>query len=119
LTKVRDGIPTIVSDFARSPSILTGPATNHIRITAQSGTFRFEVNGVPLVLCTTTDPNVGPLWNDQDQPTECRGGVIVDSWQNDDLSQGRIGLGAQGYVRADSQGALATIGFDNLVVKVP
>lgn len=119
LTRVRGGVATVVSEFARSPAIQIGSATNHIRITAQGSSFRFEVNGTPLMLCTTSDPNVGPLWNNPDQPTECLGGTIADSWQNDDLSKGRIGLGAQGYVGLDSQGALATIGFDNLVVKAP
>lgn len=118
LTRVRDGVPTLVSDWNASPAIQTGGATNHIRLTAVGNSFRFEVNGTPMRLCTTDQPGVQPLW-DPNNPGQCLGGVVVDTWQDADLAQGRIGLGAQGYVGVDTQGALATIGFDNLVVKVP
>lgn len=121
LSKVREGVPTAISDWNVSPAIQTGGATNHIRLTAVGNTFRFEVNGTPMVLCTATDPAVQPLW-DPNNPDQCLGGVVVDAWQDADLPQGRIGLGAQGIVGFDGQNttsALATIGFDNLVVKVP
>lgn len=118
LTRVREGVPILVSDWNTSPAIQMGEATNHIRLTAMGDTFRFEVNGTPMLLCTTTEPGVRPLW-DLRNPDQCVGGVVADTWQDADLPQGRIGLGAQGYVGVDDQGALATIGFDNLVVKVP
>ncbi len=118
LTKVRDGVPTLVSDWNGSPAIQIGNATNHIRLTAAGNSFRFEVNGTPMLLCTSSEAGVQPLW-DPTNPEQCLGGLVSDTWQDADLPQGRIGLGAQGYVGVDDQGAMATIGFDNLVVRVP
>jgi hypothetical protein len=49
---------------------------------------------------------------------------VVESWQNADLPEGRIGLGAQAFTGFDvdtgmSTMAEATIGFDNLVIAAP
>lgn len=121
LSKVREGVPTVISDWNLSPAIKTGETPNHIRLTAVGDTFRFEVNGTPMALCSATDPAAQPLW-DPANPGQCLGGVVADAWQNGDLPQGRIGLGAQGIVGFDGQDttpALATIGFDNLVIKAP
>ncbi len=122
LSKVRSGNNLIVSDYNASPAILTGAATNHIRITAVGNTFRFEVNGTPLLLCTSDDPHVQPIWDVSAEQPSCLGGQIVEQWTDDSLSRGKIGLGAQGFVGFDGQNttpALATIGFDNLVIRVP
>lgn len=122
VSKVRNGVPTTVSNFpiVPSPAIKTGGETNHIRVTARGGVYSFEVNGIPLKLCVSSDPNSKPLW---DQNGGCLGGALADSWQDPDIAKGKIGLGAQGIVpHTDDQNpqpALATIAFDNLVVKSP
>ncbi|MBN1310164.1 MAG: hypothetical protein JXB30_02015 [Anaerolineae bacterium] len=121
LSKVREGSPTIVSEWNLSPAIQTGGANNHIRLTAIGNAFRFEVNDTVLMLCVSVGDDVQPLW-DPNNPDQCLGGGLVDTWQDSDLPSGRIGLGAQGYVGFDGESttmATATIGFDNLVVKEP
>jgi hypothetical protein len=121
LSKVREGTPTVISEWNASPAIQTGGANNHIRLTATGDTFRFEVNNTLLKLCVSADADVQPLW-DPNTPDQCLGGVLVDTWQDSDLPSGRIGLGAQGFVGFDGEtttSAVATIGFDNLIVKAP
>ncbi|MBN1430526.1 MAG: hypothetical protein JXB07_19300 [Anaerolineae bacterium] len=121
VSKMREGIQMTVSGWNISSAIQTGGANNHIRLTAIGDTFRFEVNGVQLKLCTTTGVDVKPLW-DRNNPDQCLGGDLVDAWQDSDLPGGRIGLGAQGIVGSDGESttsAVATIGFDNLVIKSP
>jgi hypothetical protein len=121
LSKVREGVPMVISEWNASPAIQVGGASNHIHLTAIGDTFRFEVNGTQLMLCTPTDTATKPLW-DPNNPDQCLGGALVDVWQNADLTRGRIGLGAQGFVGFDGENttsAVATIGFDNLVIKMP
>ncbi len=122
VSRARGGQPLLVSDWNASPAILTGAATNHIRITAIGSTFRFEVNGTPLLLCTSSDPGIQPIWDASAAEPTCLGGQVTDVWQDADLMQGKIGLGAQGFVGFDGQNstpALATIGFDNLIIRAP
>ena len=122
VSRVRDGVPEIVSDWNTSPAIRTGEATNHIRVIAVGDTFRFEVNDTPLLLCVNPDPEVRPLWDTTTDPPTCLGGEVTDTWQDGDLLRGRIGLGAQGYVGFDGENptpAVATIGFDNVVIRSP
>jgi len=122
LSKVRNGVPTIISNFpiTPNPAIKTGTDTNHITVVARGGTYTFTVNGMPLKLCTSTDPNAKPIW---DQTGKCLGGTLVDSWQDADLTKGKIGLGAQAFVPRSgdqtTQAAIAKIAFDNLVIKTP
>jgi hypothetical protein len=122
VSKVRNGLRTTVSDFPvmPSPAIRTGNATNHIRVTGRGSKFSFEVNGTPLKLCVAADGSSKPLW---DQNGQCLGGVLADNWQDSDLPKGKIGLGAQGFVPhtgdLNPQPAVATIAFDNLVIKTP
>jgi hypothetical protein len=121
VSKARDGVLSRVSDFGLSPAIYTGSTPNHIRITAVGNTFHFEVNGTALPLCISNDPAVKPLWDPAATTPTCLGGSLADSWENADLPQGQIGLGAQGYVGFDGTNAtpaLAVIGFDSLSVAV-
>jgi len=122
VSQARDGVATVVSDWNRSAAILTGEATNHIRIRAQGDYFQFEVNGSLLPLCINPAPDVQPLWDTSTDPPTCLGADVTDTWVNGDLPQGKIGLGAQGFVGADEENpnsALATIGFDNLTIYPP
>lgn len=115
LFAVRDGVQQVVSDLAFSPAILTGEATNHLRVEAVGGEFRFSVNGEPLRLCVSDDENVRPI----PMEDECLGGEYVMQWNDDDLMRGKVGLGAQGVTGFDGEQttpAQATIGFDNLVI---
>lgn len=119
VSKVRGGEPMIVSDWNRSQAIYTGEGTNHIRVRAVGDTFSFEVNGMRLPLCVAYDPNVQPLWDPSAGEPACLGGQIVESWQDAELTQGKIGLGAQGFTGFDGENAtpaVATIGFDNLII---
>lgn len=122
VSMLRGGEYAIVSDWKSSPAILTGEATNHIRIWAIGDTFRFEVNGAPLLLCVSYAPDSQPIWDPAAGEPTCLGGEVLDSWRNGDLLEGRIGLGAQGFSGFDgekSTPARAMIGFDNLLVQVP
>ncbi len=116
LIAVRDGVQRVVSgDWAFSPAILTGDATNHLRVEAAGDTFRFAVNGEPLRLCISEDEDTQPI----PMEDECLGGEYVMEWTNGDLMRGKIGLGAQGFTGFDGEQATpaeATIGFDNLVI---
>jgi hypothetical protein len=116
LIAVRDGVQRVVSgDWAFSPAILTGDATNHLRVEAAGDTFRFAVNGEPLRLCVSEDENTQPI----PMEDECLGGEYVMEWTNGDLIRGKIGLGAQGFTGFDGEQATpaeAIIGFDNLVI---
>lgn len=116
LIAVRDGAQRVVSgDWAASPAILTGEATNHLRVEAAGDAFRFAVNGEPLRLCVSEDENTQPI----PMEDECLGGEYVMQWTNGDLMQGKIGLGAQGFTGFDGEQitpAQATIGFDSLVI---
>jgi hypothetical protein len=122
LSKARNGVPTVVSNFPinTSPAIKTGTATNHITVIAKGGTYSFSVNGTPLKLCVSTDPNAKPIW---DQNGQCLGGMLADNWHDPDLTKGKIGLGAQGFVPHSggdtTEMAIAKIGFDNLVITTP
>jgi hypothetical protein len=121
VSKVRDGIPTLVSDFNTSSAIVTGTGLNHITLEVNGDTFRFIVNGTVLKLCLSADPNTQPLW-DPASPDTCLGGQVTDTWANSDIPKGKIGLGAQAYVGFDgtnSTPAIASISFDNIVVKRP
>lgn len=118
LSKVRDGAPTVVSDWIASPAIATGDGTNHLRIEALGDTFRFSVNGELLTLCVSEDGDVQPL----PYEGECRGGAFSTEWHDDDLPQGRIGLGVQGYAvyNVDSvEPAQAAVAFDDLTISAP
>lgn len=120
LTMVRGGLSRTVSDYNLSEAILMGEATNHIQVRAVGDAFSFAVNGQALRLCVSEDAAVQPLWDPS--TGECLGGEIVDEWRNGDLPRGRIGLGAQGFTGFDGEmdtPALATIGFDNLVISMP
>ncbi len=122
LSVARAGEYRVISDYNRSQAIRLGNATNHIRIWATGDVFRFEVNDALLRLCVSNDPNVQPLWDLAATEPTCLGGTVVESWQNDDLLRGKIGLGAQGFSGFDgvqSTPALATIGFDNLTIWSP
>jgi hypothetical protein len=122
VSKARAGQNLLVSDLNFSSAILTGGATNHIRITAVGNTFRFEVNGTPLLLCVSDDPNVQPIWDTTSAEPACIGGQVVDAWTDDAQPQGKIGLGAQAFVGFDGQNttpAQATVGFDNLSIRTP
>ncbi len=118
LSIARKGIRRTVSDFNASQDIQKGNALNHIRIMAKGDTFKFEVNGTPLMLCWSTDPNIQPLW-DPNNPGKCLGGTLTDTWQNGDIPKGKIGLGAQGIPGPNGEPAATTIAFDNLVIKSP
>src|SRR5574341_276481 len=122
VSQVRDGQPYPVSDWNRSAAIVTGSATNHIRIRSIGGVFTFEVNGTPLQLCLSAGPGGTPTWDPSAAEPTCLGGSLVGSWQDTALPQGKIGLGAWGYVGFDGTNptpALATIAFDNLAIYTP
>jgi hypothetical protein len=119
VSQVRDGAATVVSDWNRAAAIQTGEATNAIRIRAEGDSFQFSVNGTLLPLCVNPAPDVQPLWDASTDPPTCLGGEVTDTWVNGDLPQGKVGLGAQGFVGFDGENttsALATIGFDNLTI---
>ncbi len=121
LSAVRNGVSTIISDWGASPAILTGDSVNRLAVWASGGTFRFWVNGTPLPLCITTDPASQPIWDPTAAEPTCLGGQVVMQWQNADLPQGKIGLGAQGYTGYDGEQttpAFTSIGFDNLLIEV-
>lgn len=122
VSQVRDGEPSIVSDWNLSSAIATGEGSNVIRVRAVADTFSFEVNGVLLPLCVSYEPGVQPLWDPSAGEPACLGGDVVDSWQNGDLMRGKIGLGAQGFTGYDGENvtaAVAVIGFDDLVIWSP
>lgn len=123
VSMARGGERIVISDFIQSDAIITGAATNHVRVYAVGDTFRFEVNGTPLTLCVSDGSSAHPIpMLDEAGALTCMGGQLTDSWQNGDLMEGKIGLGAQGFVGFDgenSRPALATIGFDNLVITAP
>jgi len=118
LSAARAGVHRTISEFNASSAIKQGSAVNHIRITARGDTFRFEVNGTPLLLCWSADVSVQPLW-DPANPNQCLGGTLTDTWQNSDLPKGKIGLGAQGIPGLNGEPAAATIAFDNVTIKSP
>lgn len=115
LSQVRDGVHHIISDYAVSPAILQGDATNHLRVEAIGSTFRFLVNDTPLLLCIATDPDSRPLWDHSAAEPTCVGGELTETWENADFPRGKLGLGAQGFAGVDTM-AEATIGFDNLII---
>lgn len=120
LSMVRNGVSRIVSDYNYATAILAGEATNHITLRAEGDTFRFAVNGQPLALCVSDDPNVQPLWDIASGA--CLGGAVSEAWHNADLPRGRIGLGVQGFTAFDGENltpAQATVGFDNVVITRP
>ena len=118
LSEIQGGAHTVVSDYAMSSAIVQGDATNHIRVEAVGGTFRFFVNDTPLPLCVATDHASRPLWDHSAAEPTCVGGVVTEEWQDADFPRGKIGLGAQGFAGIDTI-AEATIGFDNLVITAP
>jgi len=118
ISRVRDGVQSVVSDWMPSPAINTGDGTNRLRVEAVGDTFRFAVNGEPLTLCVSYEEGVQPI------PTteECVGGEMVEEWVNDDLPRGKVGLGVQGYTGFDGQQttpAQATVAFDNVEITAP
>lgn len=118
LSVARDGLRTVISDWAASEAIQQGNATNHLTLTAVGDTFSFAVNGQPLRLCISDEEGVQPI----PMPDECLGGTYVEAWTNGDLPRGKIGLGAQGIVGFDGEqttNAVAVIGFDDVVISEP
>lgn len=118
LSRVRDGVQTVVSDWMPSPAINTGDETNELRVEAVGDTFRFEVNGEPLPLCVSYEEGVQPIPSDG----ECVGGEMAGEWVNDDIASGKIGLGVQGFAGFDGQQttpAQATVAFDNVEITAP
>ncbi len=122
LTTSRNGILETVSEFRVEPSIMA-EGVNTIRVSAIGEQFQFYVNDTLVSLCINPDPTVFPLWeNALDPDSPCLGGEITQTWVNNDFSSGRIGLGAQGFAGFDGEQetpALATIGFDNLIISEP
>jgi hypothetical protein len=89
-------------------------------VTAVGDAFTFEVNGARVSLCVANATAAIGTW-DSAAPNGCQGDLI-DTWRDPDLMRGKIGLGAQGYVGFDGESstpAVATIGFDNLVIRTP
>lgn len=118
VSRVRDGLQTVVSDWMESPAINTGDATNHIRIEAVGDSFQFAVNGEMLPLCVSYEEGMQPIPMDG----ECIGGEMTETWTNGDLPQGRVGMGVQGFAEFDgveTTPAQATVAFDNVVITEP
>src|SRR5690606_7790351 len=61
ISRVRDGVQSVVSDWMPSPGINTGDGTNRLRVEAVGDTFRFAVNGEPLTLCVSYEEGVQPI----------------------------------------------------------
>lgn len=118
LSKVRDGVQTVVSDWMQSGAIQTGGARNRVRVEAVGDTFRFAVNGEPLELCVSYEEGVQPIPIDGG----CEGGELAPEWVNGDLPAGKIGLGAQAYTEFVDQQvtpAETAVRFDNVQVMAP
>ncbi len=120
LSAIRDGEFQVISDFNKSEAIITGDGVNRISVSARGDQFSFAVNGETLPLCVAVDEGTRPLWDIQ--TGLCLGGEITETWKNDDLPRGKIGLGVHAYVGFDgesSTAASATAAFDNLVIQEP
>ncbi len=107
------GADRVLSDWAPSPAIRQGQATNAIRVIGQGHTFRFYVNDVQMPLCLT-------IWNPavpgqcQDEAGSWSAEAVVMELVDDAFDQGRIGLGARSF---DKSGI--AVAFDNLLVCGP
>lgn len=84
--------------------------TNRIRVVGRGDTFQFYINGERMPLCIP-DPGNAPTLG---LNGECLGGTMRESWQDDRLASGRIGL----VVRTEMQ-AGTVVEFDNFVVLSP
>lgn len=122
LTAVRDGLPRVISDWHGSEAIQMGDTTNIIGIRAKEGSYTFTVNGQTLPLCVAPNADSQALWDPFAAEAACIGGEITDVWQNADLPQGKIGLGAQGYTGFDGENttmAYTVIAFESVTITRP
>lgn len=112
-----NGVDEVLSDWASSPAIAQGQATNTIRIIGQGDTFTFLINDIAVPLCLT-------IWNPA-VPGECQVGAgdqqgqwsaqaVTWSLVDASFASGRIGFAARSF---DQQGV--RVNFDNVVVCGP
>jgi hypothetical protein len=100
-----EGVDEVLSDWAPTPVIQQGQATNAVRVVAQGDTFTFFINDEQVPLCPT-------LWHPVSG--DCVDAEPTMQLVDDSFSQGRIGLAARSF---DDSGVV--ISFDNLLVCGP
>ena len=109
----KDGQLDVLSEWHASTAVLPGlNAVNQLRVVGQGNTFKFFVNGEPLVLCPNGPQKQKSTWNgdkcmSNNQQTSA-------SLKDDSFSAGKIGAGA-----AAESGAGIEVAFSDVLVYQP
>jgi hypothetical protein len=90
----------------------TDNITNTVRVLANGDTFRFFVNGTPLMVCVPDDPNGESTYVEADEA--CIAGQMQPTLTDAIIPTGKLGV----IVNPFASGQLA-VAFDNVVVRPP
>jgi hypothetical protein len=106
-----DLAPFALSAWIPSDAIRQGVgdgAVNDLRVVAAGDTFRFFVNGEPLLLCVPDDPDGESTYN---SAGECVGGTMQNTLTDATIPYGKVGVAMQTIIDGEMAAA-----FDNAVV---
>jgi len=113
LWSAADGEQTMRSAWIFSDAIRQGlGAQNHIEAHAQAGTYTFAINGEPVLLCLSDDPDASSTYSGG----QCIGGGMVPEYRISAPEPGSLGILAQS---TPSGGSGLRIRFDNFLVFAP
>ena len=111
--KNENGVMRPVSAWIPSPKINQGlNETNKIRILASHSSYQFFINNERVELCIPDDPAAASTY----AGGECIDGSMRDSFRDESLSQGKLGVIAQSTATG---GGGVVVRFDNLIVFSP
>ena len=111
--KSENGATKLLSAWMSSPSIKQGmDVANAIRVIARDSAYSFFINTTRVELCIPDDPTAASTY----AGGECVDGSMRDTYRDDTLSNGKIGVIAQS---TSTGGGGVVVRFDNLIVFSP
>lgn len=114
LSKVKNGVQEVLSDWGPSDAIRQGNAANEIRVLARGNEFRFFINGQPVQLCLK-GRNKYSMWDTSQGAGVCfAGGELTTVYRDSAFKQGRVALTA-----GTLDGSKIAVAFDDLVIVGP
>ncbi len=103
--RVENDVRIRLSDWHRSPAIMTGMTTNTLRVVGRDGRFAFYVNGTQVPLCP------GGIWLKPDEDL-CDGAELTTVLEEHTFYSGRLALAA-----GCGHNPGAEVNFDNFKVR--